>query len=217
MTVVFPIGQLLGAFHPGPGEESAYQRIRLGDATLPLYGTVEFQVWALAHGVGSGGPTDLDSFKKIVTDRFGVEADVIADELIQAGALAVVTDDVPARMDFANAHCLRPLLSAAAPTTPGAAPADQRFAIAGMGMVVATVDIVLLDLWWLCGAAPTLWSACQRVASTNGGAPLEILDHFFASENPLITRNVAYLDLPRDPAAFPRPTAASCAEATREA
>jgi len=196
VTAVFPVGQLLGGFHPGPGEPAAYRRVRIGDATLPLRGPVEFGVWALAHGTGD--PLGSDEYETALLEQFGPDGPGIAAELVEAGALVLVEEPAAEAMAFATRYRLRPLLCAIGPVpqpadlmTGGHGPA--RFGIGTAGYTMVIVDSALFGVWWWSGPAANLWSVCQRLSSP-GRPPGSILDHFLRTGGGLLARGAGYLD-----------------------
>jgi hypothetical protein len=163
-----PVGHYLGAFHPGPGEDVAYHRIRIGDAVVYLTDAAELRGWLLTDAVPAP----------------------VADRLVAAGALVPLPDPGPDTLGFAAAYRLRPLLSAVGPVPGGAS-----FGLGAAGHPVAAVDALLLDLWWWSGPSADLWTACERAAGARSTEPVRVLEHFLRHGRDLLAAGAAYLDV----------------------
>jgi hypothetical protein len=189
--LVFAVGHLLGPFHRGD-RPPAYVRIRLGDQMLCLDDGPVLAVWGLGNGVpGSEPPTTRATFEAATAEIVGPDAADMVRTLADAGALAFVRRGTPGAVRFATEHRLRSLLTAIG----GLEDASGHRAIGIGGQVRAHVDTPLFDLWWHCGAAATLWQACQRVAAEDGSEPGDVLDHFLDRGHTLLSCGAAYLDV----------------------
>lgn len=189
--LVFAVGHYLGTFYDHDGMP-AYARIRIGDQMLCLDGGPELAVWALGNGVPDADPpTTQAAFEEASTQIVGPEAVGVAQTLADDGALVSVRPGTPEAIEFAAGHRLRPLLTAFGELDehPG------RYGIGLGGQVRVHVDAVLFDLWWRCGAAHTLWQACQQVADADDRQPADVFDHFCRHGHTLLAAGAAYLDL----------------------
>jgi hypothetical protein len=216
--LLFPVGHLLGAFHPGPGAPASYHGVRIGWETVRLPDDDHRDLWALAHGslpdagVGWTRPALLAAARQV-----GIEAAApIVEALLDRGALVEVQRDPEAMIAFAAAYRLEPLLVGL-----GSSPEEPLDGIGVPGLLVAArVSPRVFELWQWAPLWPDLWTACQGLAevATELGQdqpdetdPRQVLAFALGAVQHLLGQGVAYLDARRTarPGAVDGPRAAS--------
>ena len=200
---VFPLGHLLGPFHPGEDEPVEFHRVRIGADVLDLSPRIA-QVWYLAHGLGGIGPgSDRRWTRSALVDAVRAQGDADAadedaadavTELIGTGALVEVGTGAMGPARFARGHRFQPLLMGLGSTVDR----PDLFHIGLVGEPIATVDALTFDLWqW----APRVADLRELVEVQAATAPVlgdevdDRLDYLLWRLHVLLTHGCGYLDV----------------------
>lgn len=100
-ALLLPVGQSLGALHPGPGLPSRGTRVRLGSREELLPDDLGSDVWHLAHGVPrfvGTMPWGRDALPVAVPTHEPVEVRAAVDDLLGRGLLVEVDPADPATL-----------------------------------------------------------------------------------------------------------------------
>lgn len=197
-AMLLPIGHFLGAFHPGPGAPAAYHAVRVGREIVRLPDADHRDVWALAHSDSGTRATLLTAASSAGID----DAEPIVDRLLASGVLAEVPPDPAARIGFASAHRLEPLLVGV-----GGGPGEPSDGMGVPGLLVAArVPPRVFELWQWAHLWPDLWAACRGLAEVSAGLgqdepgesdPDRVLAFALEAIGAMIASSVAYLDARR--------------------
>jgi hypothetical protein len=191
---VFPLGHLLGAFHPGRDEPLEYHRIRIGADVLTLSSDLAL-VWNLAHGVPGGVLPGQAWTRAMLTEVVGARGgeDAVAG-LLDTGALVEVGPGALDATTFARGHRLHPLLVGLGVTPER----PDLYRIGTLDQPVATVDELTFDMWQWAPTVGDLWELCEVQAATArvlGDEPDEGLRNLLWRLHVLLSNGCGYLDI----------------------
>lgn len=196
-TLMFPIGQSLGAYFFGAGPNDHVRRVRLGHEIVELTDH-EFAVWSLAHGLSeepgegeaaSGARTwDRDRVAAAFEGSEIGGAAIIVDRLLDRGLLAEVDVTSPAASDFARQHRLLPLQLGMGNST------EYRtmYVVGTVEQPLAGMTRLLYGIFLWGHLAPNLLAACEVQDESD---PRDLLAKTLAVLHTLLTPNAVCLDL----------------------
>lgn len=207
-SLVFPVGHYMGPFHPSRNGPAKHHIVRVGWETPKLPDERHVDIWALAHGLPTREAVRWTRRAIIeAADEAGMpDATAILDNLAGLGLIAEVTPGTEQAHDFANSYRLQSLLIGL-----GNSPDDPLLdGIGLMGLApVVKVRPRVFEIWQWAHLWPTVWAACEGLASVAGQAegsspdaadPEKVLDLVLEAMRTLISSNAAYLDVATTPA-----------------
>lgn len=202
-TLLLPVGQFFGTFHPAVGSEQRYHRIRLRDEVWELEDP-RFLVWALLHGVTgplAGRPWTLAALREAAEGQLPAGEDLtsLLDDLVGAGLAAGVVPGSDEAVDFARRHRLGARMLGLG----NRAEEPWLYSIGFFDHPVVTVTRTVYDIWERCPSGESLWRICEALAAEErqaGGAdrdlvdPAALLAGFLGTVHSLLVSSVVYLE-----------------------
>jgi hypothetical protein len=202
-ALLLPVGQSLGALHPGPGLPSRGTRVRVGSRDELLPDDLTGDVWHLAHGVPrfvGAMPWGRDTLPVAVAAHEPVEVRAAVDQLLDRGLLAEVDPADPAGLErFAAGHGWQSLQAGL-----GYQPSGR----CGIGLPgappVREVSPRVYEFWSLAPVLGSLADAAAELAAlaadTAGlpaeqGDPPAVLAHLVGELHELLCVGAGFLDV----------------------
>lgn len=202
--LLFPLGQYLGAVHPGPGLPVRHHQVRVGWDVHPLDDGAELDLWALTHGLPSVvglRPTTREVVTAVAAEAGLAEAGPDIDRLRERGLLVEVDVHGPEAERFAREHRLVSLLTGLGEAGPGQA------AIGLLGAPpVRVVPAAVFEYWTWAHLFPDLYAAAGGLAEMAAGTagspavstdPGEVLVDLLGSLHELLCVDAGFLDVRR--------------------
>jgi hypothetical protein len=198
----------MGPFHPTRGGPAKHHIVRVGWETPKLPDEAHVDIWALAHGMLAQGNAIRWTRRAIIeaADKADMpDAAAILDNLAKLGLIVEVTPGTEQAREFASSYRLQSLLIGL-----GNSPDDPMLDAIGLAGVTPMVKVRprVYEIWQWAHLWPTLWAACEGLASaaeeteegsTDAADPEQVLDLMFEAMRTLISSNAAYLDVANTP------------------
>ena len=200
--LLFPLGQYLGAVHPGQGLPVRHHQVRIGSDVHPLDDGSELDVWALAHGhpaVVGLRPATRGLLEALAAEVGLRSAERVVDQLLDRGLLVQVEPGSAAAETFARGHRWYSLLTGLGESSPSRA---------GIGLLgappVRDLPAAVFEYWTWAHLFPDLHSAAAGLAEMAAGTPGEpavatdadeVLQDLLGSLHELLCVNGGFLDV----------------------
>ncbi|MFB9239382.1 hypothetical protein ACFFWC_28265 [Plantactinospora siamensis] len=202
-TLLLPIGQFFGTFHPVVGSAERYHRVRLRDEVWELEDP-RFLVWALLHGVVgplAERPWTFETLREAAAEHLGPEHDLAAllADLDGAGLAARVAPGSDEAIGFARRHRIGARMLGLG----NSADEPWLYAIGFFDHPVIKVTRTVYDLWERCPSGESLWDLCAALAAEErqaGGTEPDLIDPevmlagFLTTVHSLLVSSALYLE-----------------------
>jgi hypothetical protein len=191
-TLILPVGHCVGA-QPAGIDDRTSLLVHRGGQLVELT-EAELAAWFIAaSAVTPERPTTRAAIERLLADAGHHNPAGLVDDLLIRQLLAQTPRSGPAAAAFARTYHLRPSLL-------GLGRSRRRAGCAGIGLPgreVVSVSAAVYELWAQAATHPTLWRACESIATSSDGAtstPENVLAVLLAELHLLLATAAAWLD-----------------------
>jgi len=201
-TLLLPVGQFFGTFHPTAGSTDRYHRVRLRTEVWEL-DDARFTVWALAHGQAdqlTEQPWTMAALREVAAAHLpGDDVAQLLRELFAEGLAAEVTPGTAGAVEFARRHRMGARMLGLG----NSSEQPWLYSIGFYDRPLVSVTRSVYDLWERCPSGESLWTMCESLAEEERRAggddpdlvdPERMLAGLLGTLHQLLTTSVVYLE-----------------------